>query len=64
MVAYRGRQRLRAAELNISASCIAEVVFTLCLFPVTVAVVQQSVKEVGSCSLDIKVRYRSGVGSD
>ena len=46
-----------AAELGISASCIAEVVFTLCLFPVTVAVVQQSVREVGSCSLDIKVQY-------
>ena len=29
----------------------------LCLFPVTVAVVQQSVREVGGRSLDIKVRY-------
>ena len=26
-----------------------------CLFSVTVAVVQQSVREVGSCSLDVKV---------
>ena len=46
-----------AAKLDISASCIAEGVFTLCLFPVTVAVVQQSVREVGSCTLDIKVQY-------
>ena len=43
--------------LDISASCIAEGVFTLCLFPVTVAVVQQSIREVGSCKLDFKVRY-------
>ena len=57
MVAWRGRKRLRAAELDVSASYIAEGVFTLCLFSVTVAVVQQSVREVGSCSLDIKVRY-------
>ena len=57
VVALRGRKGLRAAELDISASFIAEVVFILCLFPVTVAVVQQSVREVGSCSLDIKVRY-------
>ena len=28
----------------------------LCLFPVTVAVVQQSVREVGSCSLDVRVQ--------
>ena len=28
----------------------------LCLLPVTVAVVQQSVGEVGSCSLDVRVR--------
>ena len=48
---------MRAAELDISASCIVEVVFTLCVFPVTVGVVQQSVREVGNCSLDIKVRY-------
>ena len=57
VVAYRGRKGLRAAELDISASCIAEVVFTLCLFPATVAVVQQSVREGGSYSLDIKIRY-------
>ena len=48
---------MRAAELDISVSCIAEGVFTLFLFPVTVAVVQQSAREVGSCSLDVKVRY-------
>ena len=48
---------MRAAELDISASCIAEGFFTLCLFPVTAAVIQQSVREVGSCSLDIKVRF-------
>ena len=48
---------LRTAELDVPASCIAEVVFTLCLFPVTVAVVQQSVREVGSCSLDVRVRH-------
>ena len=28
-----------AAELDISASCIAEGVFTLCLFPIAVAVI-------------------------
>ena len=47
---------LRTAELDISAGCVAEGVFTLCLFPVAVAVVQQSVKEVGSCSLNVRVR--------
>ena len=57
VVAQRGRKGLRAAELDISASCIAEGVFTLCLFLVAGAVVQQSVREVRSCSLDIKVRY-------
>ena len=36
--------------MDISASCIEEVVFAL-------AVVHQSVRQVGSCSLDIKVRY-------
>ena len=56
-VAKRGRKGLRVAELDTSASCIAEGVFTLGLFPVAVAVVQQSVKEVRNCSLDIKVRY-------
>ena len=56
VVAKRGRKGLRAAELDISASYIAEEIFTLCLFPVTVTVVQQSVREVGSCSLDIRVR--------
>ena len=34
---------LRAAELDMSASCVAEGVLTLCLFPVMVAVTQQSV---------------------
>ena len=48
---------LRTAELDISAGRVAEGVFKLCLFPVTVAVVQQSVREVGSCSLDVRVRY-------
>ena len=57
VVAERGRKGLRVAELDISACCIAEGVFTLCLFPVILVVVQQSVREVGSCSLDIKVRY-------
>ena len=47
---------LRTADLDISAGCVAEGVFTLCLFPVTVAVVQQSVREVGSCSLDVRIR--------
>ena len=46
----------RTAELDVSAGCVAEGVFTLCLFPVTVAVVQQSIREVGSCSLDVRVR--------
>ena len=48
---------LGADELDISASCIAEGVFTLCLLPVAVAVVQQGVREVRSCSLGLKVRY-------
>ena len=47
---------LGASELNVSASGVAEGVFTLCMFPVTVAVVQQSVRKVGSCSLDVRVR--------
>ena len=48
---------MRAAELDISVSCVVEGVFTLCLLPITVVVVQQSVGEVGGCSLDIRVRY-------
>ena len=47
---------LGASELNVSASGVAEGVVTLCLFPVTVTVVQQSVRKVGSCSLDVRVR--------
>ena len=47
---------LRTAELDVSAVCVAEGVFTLCLFPVIVAVVQQRFREVGSCSLDVRVR--------
>ena len=47
---------LRTAELDISAGCVAEGVFALCLFPVTEPVVQQSVGEVGNCSLDVRVR--------
>ena len=46
----------RTAELDVSAGRVAEGVFTLYLFPVTVAVVQQSVREVGSCSSDVRVR--------
>ena len=46
----------RTAELDVSVGCVAEGVFTLCLFTVTVAEVQQSVKEVGSCSLGVRVR--------
>ena len=47
---------LGASELNVSACGVAEGVVTLCLFPVTVTVVQQSVRKVGSCSLDVRVR--------
>ena len=47
---------LGASELNVSASGVAEGVATLCLFPVTVAVVQQSVRKVSSCSLGVRVR--------
>ena len=47
---------LGAYELNVSASGVAEGVVTLYLIPVTVAVVQQSVRKVGSCSLDVRVR--------
>ena len=56
VVAYRGQGLQRAAELDVSVGCVAEGVFTLCLFPVTGAVVQQSVREVGSCSLDVRFR--------
>ena len=35
---------LGASELNVSASGVAEGLVTLCLFPVTVAVVQQCSK--------------------
>ena len=61
---------LGASELNVSASGVAEGVVTFCLFPVTVAVVQQSVRKVGSCSLDVRVRAvgcngaESGGGTD
>ena len=47
---------LETAELEVSAGCVAEGGFTLCLFLVTVVVVQQSVREMGSCSLDVRVR--------
>ena len=46
---------LGASKLNVSASGVAEGVVT-CLFPVTVAVVQQSVRKVGNCSLGVRVR--------
>ena len=36
---------LGASELNVSAGGVAEGVFKLCLFPVTVAIVQQSVRK-------------------
>ena len=61
---------LGASELNVSASGVAEGVVTLCLFPVTVAVVHQSVRKVGSCRLDVRVRAvgcngaESGAGTD
>ena len=41
----------RTAELDVSAGCIAEGVLTLCLFPVTVAAVQQGVKRGGQLQL-------------
>ena len=47
---------LGASELNVSASGVTEGVVTLGLFPVTVAVVQQSVRKVGSFSLDVRAR--------
>ena len=47
---------LGASALNVSESGVAEGVVTLCLFPVTVVVVQQSFRKVGSCSLDVRVR--------
>ena len=43
---------LRTAELDVSAGCVAEGIRTLSLFPVMVAVVQQSVGKMGRCSLD------------
>ena len=39
-----------------SAGCVAERVFPLGLFPVMVAVVQQSVGKMGCCSLDVRIR--------
>ena len=47
---------LGTVELDLSAGCVAEGVSMLCLFPVTVAVVQKSVIVVGRCSLDVRVR--------
>ena len=46
---------LGASKLNVLASGVAEGVVTLCLSPITVAVVQQSVQKVGSCSLDVRI---------
>ena len=46
----------RTAELDMSAGCVAERVFMLCLLPVMVAVVQQSVGKMGRCSLDVRIR--------
>ena len=53
VVASRGQEVLGTGELDVSAGCVAEGVSMLCLFPVTVAVVQQSVRVVGSCSLAV-----------
>ena len=55
VVAERGQRVWGTAELDVSAGCITEGVFTSCLFRVTMAVVQQSVREVGTCSLDLRV---------
>ena len=44
----------RKVELDMSAGCVAERVFTL--FPVMVVVVQQSVGEMDRCSLDVRIR--------
>ena len=46
---------LRTAELDMSAGCVAEGVLTLCLFPVMVAVAQQSVGKMSRCSLDVRI---------
>ena len=46
----------RTAELDMSAGYVAEGVFTLCLFPVMVVVVQQSVGKMCRCSLDVRIR--------
>ena len=46
----------RTAELDMSAGCVAEGVFTLCLFPVMMVVVQQNVGKMGRCSLDVRIR--------
>ena len=46
----------RTAELDMSAGCVAEGVFTFCLFPVMVVVVQQSVGKMCRCSLDVRIR--------
>ena len=52
----------RTAELDMSAGCVTEKVFTLCSFPVMVAVVQQSVGKMGRCSLDDRIRRCTGQG--
>ena len=46
----------RTAELDMSAGCVAEGVFSLCLFPVMVAVVQQGVGKMGRCRLNVRIR--------
>ena len=56
MVAQRGQRVFRTVELDMSSGCVAERVFTLCMFPVMVAVVQQSVGKMGRCSLDVRIR--------
>ena len=62
MVAYRGQRVFRTAELDTSAGCVTERVFTLCSLPVMVAVVQQSVGKMGRCSLDDRIRRCTGQG--
>ena len=52
----------RTAELDMSAGCVTERVFTLCSFPVMVVVVQQSVGKMGRCSLDDRIRRCTGQG--
>ena len=55
-VAKRGQVMLGASELNVSASGVAEGVFTSVLVPSHCGCSSSEYSKVGSCSLDVSVR--------